>query len=81
MSLHRSLRIDTAGTQQRSVLKRIERMKDLMQKGLWVQDQKVVGLPKTRIVKLKARKAAKAKVDPAAAGAATPEAKQEEKAA
>ena len=69
MSLHRSLRIDTAGTQQRSVLKRIERMKDLMQKGLWIQDQKVVGLPKTRIVKLKARKAAKAKVDPAAAAA------------
>ncbi|MCD4781395.1 MAG: small basic protein [Candidatus Omnitrophica bacterium] len=56
MSLHPSLRVDTAGSQQRTVLTRIERIKDLMKKGLWQDDQSVVGLPKTKIVKVKARK-------------------------
>ncbi len=57
MSLHPSLKIDTAGAQQRTVLTRIERIKDLMKKGLWVDDQSVMSLPKTKIVKVKARKA------------------------
>ena len=56
MSLHPSLRTDTAGTQQRSVLTRIERIKDLMKKGLWKEDSTVVGLPKTKITRLKTRK-------------------------
>ncbi len=56
MSLHPSLKIDTAGAQQRTVLTRIERIKDLMKKGLWVEDQSVMSLPKTKIVKVKARK-------------------------
>ena len=34
MSLHPSLKVDTAGAQQRSVLTRIERIKDLMKKDL-----------------------------------------------
>ncbi len=59
MSLHSSLKIDTAGAQQRSVLTRIERMKEIMKKGLWKEDRSAVGLPKTKIVKLKARKAVK----------------------
>jgi len=56
MSLHPSLKVDTAGAQQRTVLTRIERIKDLMKKGLWQEDQSVIGLPKTKIVKVKARK-------------------------
>lgn len=60
MSLHPSLKIDTAGAQQRSVLTRIERMKDLMKKGLLKEDSRVIGLPKTKIVKIKARKTVKA---------------------
>ncbi len=59
MSLHTSLKIDTAGAQQRSVLTRIERMKELMKKGLWKEDRSAVGLPKTKIIKLKARKTVK----------------------
>jgi len=57
MSIHPSLKIDTAGTQQRSVLTRIERIKELMKKGKWTENQRVFGLPKTKIVKVKARKA------------------------
>ena len=53
MSLHPSLKIDSAGTQQRSVLSRIERIKDLMQKDLWKDGQSVIGLPKTKIIKIK----------------------------
>jgi len=60
MSLHPSLKIDTAGAQQRTVLTRIERIKDLMKKGRWSEEQSVTGLPKTKIVKVKARKKEKA---------------------
>lgn len=56
MSLHPSLRVDTAGAQQRTVLTRIERIKDLMKRNLWSDDQPVTNLPKTKIVKVKARK-------------------------
>ena len=59
MSLHPSLKIDTAGAQQRTVLTRIERIKDLMKKGVWKDEQSVTGLPKTKIVKVKARKKVK----------------------
>ena len=59
MSLHTSLKIDTAGAQQRSVLTRIERMKEMMKKGLWKEDRSAIGLPKTKITKLNARKAVK----------------------
>ena len=56
MSLHPSLKVDTAGAQQRTVLTRIERIKDLMKNGRWSDEQTVTGLPKTKIVKVKARK-------------------------
>lgn len=54
MSLHPSLRVDSAGAKQRTVLTRIERIKDLMKKGTWGEDQAVTGLPKTKIIKVKA---------------------------
>lgn len=56
MSLHPSLKIDIAGVQQRSVLTRIERIKDLMKKGLWNEERSVTALPKTKIVRLKTAK-------------------------
>ncbi|HLD88452.1 MAG TPA: small basic protein [Candidatus Omnitrophota bacterium] len=81
MSLHPSLKIDKAGVQQRTVQTRIERIKELMKKGLWKEETPVTGLPKTRIVRIKAKKKVKAEGDavagpgadgaaPAAAGAA-----------
>lgn len=73
MSLHPSLKIDPSGAQQRSVLSRIERIKDLMKKGLWRQGQDITGLPKTKVIKIKAKKPAKAAATDAA-GAAKPEA-------
>lgn len=55
MSLHPSLKIDPAAAQQRSVLSRIERIKDLMKKGLWQQEAAVTGLPKTKFARMKAK--------------------------
>ncbi len=65
MSLHPSLKIDKASTQQRTVLTRIERIKDLMKKGQWADEQEVLSLPKTKILKIKAKKTKTAKEDTA----------------
>lgn len=70
MALHPSLKIDPALAQQRSVLSRIERIKDLMRKGLWSEGQSVTGLPKTKILKIKAKKAVKEAAPAGAEGAA-----------
>jgi small basic protein (TIGR04137 family) len=67
MSLHSSLKIDKASVTQRTVQTRIERIKDLMKKGLWKEETGVMGLPKTKIVRIKAKK--KVKAEEGAAGA------------
>jgi len=56
MSIHPSFRGAARGAQQRSVLKRIERIKDLIVKGLWTDERSVLGLPKTKIIKIKIKK-------------------------
>ncbi len=81
MSLHPSLKIDKASVTQRTVQTRIERIKELMKKGLWKDETSINGLPKTKIVRVKAKKKVKAEEGvegaPAApaAGAAKPAAK------
>ena len=73
MSLHPSLKIDKASVTQRTVQTRIERIKELMKKGLWKDETSVTGLPKTKIVRVKAKKKVKAEGEaaaPAAGGAA-----------
>ena len=70
MSLHSSLKIDKASVTQRSVQTRIERIKELMKKGLWKEETGVIGLPKTKIIRIKAKKKVKAEGDDAAAPAA-----------
>ena len=60
MSLHSSLKIDKASVTARSVQTRIERIKELMKKGLWKEETAVLGLPKTKIVRIKAKKKIKA---------------------
>ena len=72
MSLHSSLKIDRASVTQRTVQTRIERIKELMKKGLWKEETGVTGLPKTKIVRIKAKKKLKAEegAAPGAEGAA-----------
>ena len=73
MGLHPSLKIDKAGVQQRSVLTRIERIKELMRKGSWSESTIVTALPKTKVIRIKAKKKVKEEAPAAdAAGAAAP---------
>ncbi len=68
MSIHPSLGAAVKGKQAKSVLKRTERIKYLMSKGLWKEDGKVFGLPKIKAVRIKIKKE-KAAEKPAEEGA------------
>lgn len=76
MSLHPSLRISLKARKQRSVLKRIERIKHAIQKGTFNEQSSVYGLPKIKSLKIKVKKEKteeKAQATPAAgAKAASP---------
>ena len=63
MSIHSSLRsAGKAGGAIRNVLKRHERIRHYMEKGLWPEGgRSVFGLPKIKQLKMKARKATKEK--------------------
>lgn len=56
MSIHPSLGAAVKGKQQKSVLKRTERIKHLMSKGLWKEDSHVFGLPKIKALRIKIKK-------------------------
>lgn len=73
MSLHPSLASLGKTKKQRTVLKRIERIKHLVEKDLWHQGDSVIGLPKTKIMRIKIKKEktkAAAATEGAAAGTA-----------
>ena len=61
MGLHPSLKRASALGGNRSVMNRTERIKWLIEKGQWNQGDPVLGLPKIKIVKLKALKKEKQK--------------------
>lgn len=48
MSQHPSLKGSSTITAKRSVLKRFERVELLKKRGQWKQNQRVIGLPKTK---------------------------------
>lgn len=48
MSQHRSLKGASTIAAKRNVLKRFERVELLKKRGQWKDDQKVIGLPKTK---------------------------------
>jgi len=77
MSLHPSLRQAGGKTRSsRNVLKRYERLRHLMSKGLWTEGRSIFGLPKIKQEKRKARKPAAKEAAPAEqpAAATTPKA-------
>lgn len=62
MSIHPSLRTSRRATASlRNVLKRHERVRHLITQGTWVEGRSVLGLPKIKQMKMKARKASTAK--------------------
>lgn len=68
MSMHPSLKASEKGKKARSVLKRIERIKSMIDKEKWKEGDPVFGLPKIKTVRIKIMK--KEKAEKAADGAA-----------
>ena len=56
MSMHPSLKATEKGKKQRSVLKRIERLKVMLDKEQWKEGSAVYGLPKIKTLKIKIKK-------------------------
>jgi len=56
MSIHPSLSASEKYKKQRSVLKRTERLKILMEKGEWKEGDSVYGLPKIKTIRMKIKK-------------------------
>lgn len=72
MSMHPSLKATEKGKKQRSVLKRIERVKSMMDKEKWKEGDDFYHLPKLKTIriKIKKEKAEKAAETTAVEGAA-----------
>ena len=74
MSIHRSLRGSEKDKQQRSVLKRLEKIKHLKEKDEWKEGDSVFGLPKIKMLKIKFKKEKPVPEKTEEAAAAAPEA-------
>ena len=60
MSVHPSLSSKGKGKRQRSVVKRFERLRELLEKEKWQPGNSVFGLPKLKVLRWKVKKAKKA---------------------
>jgi small basic protein (TIGR04137 family) len=69
MTIHPSLSSKGKGKGIRSVLKRFERLKELLAKEKWQPGNSVFGLPKIKILRWKAKKAKKDEAELTAEGA------------
>lgn len=56
MSIHPSLRTSEKDKKQRSVLKRAERLKTMLEKKQWKEGDNVYGLPKIKTLRIKIKK-------------------------
>ena len=75
MTIDKSLKVKGSGAQNRNVLTRAERIEKLIAAEKFKEGDKVLGLPKVRVVKLSLKKKKKAKAEEgadAAKGAAAP---------
>ena len=86
MGLHPSLKRAEKLGRVRSVMKRVERIKWLIAKGAWKEGDRIFGLPKIKVVKIKAAKKEKKEEEKpeeaaaaAGAAAAAPNTKKEQK--
>ena len=69
MSIHPSLTSSEKDKKPRSVLKRIERLRSMIEKNQWKEGDSVCGLPKIKTVRIKIKKEKAEKVEAAAVGA------------
>ncbi len=64
MSLHPSLKLSDKNKKQRSVLKRTERLRTMLEKNQWKPGDEVCGLPKIKTLRIKIKKETAEKVEP-----------------
>ncbi|MFH1127975.1 MAG: small basic protein [Candidatus Omnitrophota bacterium] len=72
MSIHPSLRAGGKDKKQRSVLKRAERLKMMMEKGDWKEGQDIYGLPKIKTIRIRIKKEKVEKAETTTAVGAVP---------
>lgn len=56
MTIHSSLSKGSASAHHRTVIKRYEKIQKLQEKKLWDETKSVFGLPKIKMIKIKAKK-------------------------
>jgi small basic protein (TIGR04137 family) len=71
MSIHPSLASSDKDKKQKSVLKRTERIKTMVEKGAWKEGDKVFGLPKIKTLRIKIKKEKIEKAETATTGEAS----------
>ena len=69
MGIHPSLKTSDKVKKARSVMKRSERIRSMIEKGEWKEGDDVYGLPKIKTVRIKVKKEKVEKVADATAGA------------
>jgi small basic protein (TIGR04137 family) len=72
MTIDKSLKVKAGAISNRNVLTRAERVAKLQEAERWKEGDKVLGLPKVRVLKLALKKKKKAKAEEGAEGAAKP---------
>lgn len=72
MSIHPSLSSSKQGSKQRSVLKRIERLRFMLEKGQWKEGDNVYNLPKIKTLRIKIKKEKAEKAETTALEGAAP---------
>ena len=80
MSIHPSLKVSDKDKKQRSVLKRAERLRAMLEKDQWKAGDDVCGLPKIKTLRIKIKKEKTEKVEATAAEGAAPVAETKEQA-
>jgi small basic protein (TIGR04137 family) len=70
MTIDKSLKVKAGAIKNRNVLSRAERVIRLLEADRWKEGDKVLGLPKVRVMKLALKKKKKAKAEEGAEGAA-----------
>jgi small basic protein (TIGR04137 family) len=72
MSIHPSLKMSDKDKKARSVLKRTERLRTMLEKEQWKPGDDVCGLPKIKTLRIKIKKEKTEKVEATAAEGAAP---------
>ncbi|GIW99523.1 MAG: hypothetical protein KatS3mg111_2856 [Pirellulaceae bacterium] len=68
MTLDKSLKVSGGAIKVRNVLTRVERLRRLQELDKWKEGDPVLGIPKTRVIKVSLKKKKKVKKEDAAEG-------------